>query len=103
MVFLLSWNVAGLSTVVERVHDSYSSSKYNGVGSNKSQKATKKALDGQCRVMAGYFERHGSPDIVCLQEAKIPKHQLKNRAEPRGCANVEGYESFWSCRLDDPS
>jgi exonuclease III len=94
MVFLISWNVAGLSTVVERVHESYSSK--NG------SKATK-ALDGHCRIMAGYFERHGSPDIVCLQEAKIPKHQLKNRSEPRGCAYVEGYESFWSCRLDDPS
>ncbi|CAB9509552.1 lyase [Seminavis robusta] len=101
MVFLFSWNVAGLSTVVHRIHASYSDGAKEGSGS--SSKNQKKGLGGHCRVFAGYFERHASPEIVCLQEAKIPKSQLTNRSEPRGCANVEGYESFWSCRLDDPS
>lgn len=75
-MLILSWNVAGLGTTVNRIHDQYGS-------------------------LSCFFGRHGA-DIVCLQEHKIPKVALQNRAEPRQCAaNCKEYESFWSCCQDD--
>jgi exonuclease III len=55
-----------------------------------------------CPALASFFERHLA-DIVCLQEHKIPKPQLANRTEPRQLSHVPGYESFWSCCVDDSS
>ena len=84
-MLLISWNVAGWNTTVNRIHEHYSSS------------ATKSK---QSSPIAEYFRRHGDPTIVCLQEHKIPHQQLSSRSEPRQAATVPGYESFWSCCLD---
>lgn len=80
-MLILSWNVAGLSTTVLRIHEFYPHD------NNKT-----------C-PLAAYFERHHA-DIVCLQEHKIPKEQLSNRSEPKHASHVPGYESFWGCCVD---
>eukprot|EP00977_Amphora_coffeiformis_P010834 scaffold2536_cov169-Amphora_coffeaeformis.AAC.27 len=85
-MLLISWNVAGWNTTVNRIHEHYSSTA-----------ATKSK---QSSPIADYFRRHGDPTIVCLQEHKIPHQQLSSRSEPRQAATVPGYESFWSCCLD---
>lgn len=84
-MLILSWNVAGLSTTVHRIHDNYRPS--------KDSKHPASAL-------ARFFELHHA-DIVCLQEHKIPRAQLSNRSEPRQSANAPGYDSFWSCCVDE--
>ncbi len=84
-MLILSWNVAGLSTTVNRIHEFYPLS--------DSEKKESKCPLGV------FFERHGA-DIVCLQEHKIPKEQLSNRSEPKRCSHASKYESFWSCCVD---
>ena len=105
MVFLMSWNVAGLSTTANRIQESYGRTNSSKQTNNKRLRTQPPAKNGgggaQCHALADYFERHGSPEIVCLQEHKIPRAQLSNRSEPLNCAHVEGYESFWSCCVDD--
>lgn len=76
---LISWNVAGLGTTVNRIH-----------GHNTKQKD----------AFSKFLKKHGSPDILCLQEHKIPLQQLSSRAEPHRCADLPGYDSFWSCCTD---
>lgn len=88
-MLLISWNVAGWNTTVNRIHENYA---------NKDGKTTSSKLASE--PIAEYFQRHGSPMIVCLQEHKIPHQQLSSRAEPRQAATVPGYESFWSCCVD---
>lgn len=83
-MLIISWNIAGLSTTANRIHDAYRP---------PSAKHPSAAL-------AAYFERHGG-DIICIQEHKIPRPQLTSRSEPRQSSTVEGYESFWSCCVDD--
>lgn len=85
-MIILSWNVAGLSTTVNRIHEFYPLS--------EAEKKEKK----KCPLGA-FFERHYA-DIVCLQEHKIPKEQLSNRSEPKHASHASGYESFWSCCVD---
>lgn len=80
-MLILSWNVAGLSTTVNRIHELYPVAEKN-----------------KCPLGA-FFERHAA-DIVCLQEHKIPKEQLSNRSEPKRASHASGYESFWSCCID---
>eukprot|EP00980_Cylindrotheca_fusiformis_P023817 scaffold11032_cov122-Cylindrotheca_fusiformis.AAC.18 len=82
-MLIVSWNVAGLSTTVNRIYDSY------GKLNNKKPSV----------ALSEYFERHGA-DIVCIQEHKIPLSQLSSRSEPLNCASIENYESFWSCCVD---
>jgi exodeoxyribonuclease III len=88
IMLLISWNVAGLSTTTNRIHESYNVAAANG---KKKQPASS--------ALAEYMGRHGA-DIFCLQEHKIPLSQLSARSEPRGSSTVEGYESFWSCCSD---
>lgn len=83
-MLIVSWNVAGLSTTVNRINEAY--------GNAASKKKPSK-------VLAEYLRRHGA-DICCCQEHKIPLSQLSTRSEPLGCSDVEGYESFWSCCID---
>ena len=105
----MCWNVAGLSTTVNRIQDSYGSSKptakhnsnSNNNNNNSNQQKSATTTPPQCHALSDYFRRHGLPDMVCLQEHKIPRAQLSNRAEPGHCAHLEGYESFWSCCVDD--
>lgn len=89
-MFLISWNVAGLSTTFQRIQADYSAQSTNPTG---------KKLPCN-HSLAYYFERHGSPDIICLQEHKIPLTQLRSRSEPVSASSIEGYESFWSCCVD---
>lgn len=84
-MLIMSWNVAGLSTTVNRIHETYSP-------------ANQKKAPASVALHA-YIQRHGA-DILCLQEHKIPLSQLSDRSEPCGCSTVEGYESFWSCCVD---
>ena len=74
-MLIVSWNVAGLSTTVQRIHESY---KHEG------------------ETAFEHFLKLHQVDILCLQEHKIPNSQLSNRSEPLRCASIEGYESFWS-------
>lgn len=116
-MLILSWNVAGLSTTVNRIHEAYggstlagtatctgSSSKDDENQKNVAAAAAKSAPQQQAQhpstAIASYFQRHGA-DIICLQEHKIPKQQLSSRSEPRHVSNTPGYESFWACCVDD--
>ncbi len=76
-MLLISWNVAGLSTTLQRIHRDYSS-------------------------FSTFLERHGDPDIVCVQEHKIPLSKLSTRSEPYQITStgLPKYESFWSCCTD---
>lgn len=93
----MCWNVAGLSTTVNRIHTSYSLSL--PPPSSSSDPSTKRKRGRSNVVIAEYLKRH-SADIVCFQEHKIPLSQLSSRSEPRACSDIEGYESFWSCCVD---
>lgn len=84
-MLILSWNVAGLSKTVEKIDRQY--------GDEKKRRRDPSAVVGD------FFKRHGA-DIVCIQEAKIPKSLLESRREPLHCAHIEGYESFWSLCID---
>ena len=75
-MLLMSWNVAGLSTTVQRIHEAYKN-------------------EGSATAFEHFLKSH-QVDILCIQEHKIPSSQLSNRSEPFMCASVEGYESFWS-------
>ena len=88
-MLVLCWNVAGLSTTVNRIHASYS---------RQNIPPTKKRSRSNV-VLAEYLKRH-SADVVCIQEHKIPLSQLSSRSEPHTCSEIEGYESFWSCCID---
>lgn len=79
MVLIISWNVAGFSTTIQRISETYHNDNNH-----------ESALDW-------YFGIGHAATIVCLQEHKIPASQLTNRAEPKQAAHVPGYESFWSC------
>jgi len=87
-MLILSWNVAGLGTTVNRIHDKYGS-------------LASFLFDSSAESNNGHG--HGA-DICCLQEHKIPRAALQNRTEPRQCAMASAgqeYESFWSCCQDD--
>jgi len=84
-MLIVSWNVAGLSTTVQRIHDYY--------GSSSTSTKTTVSLSSP---LASFFTRHAA-DIFCIQEHKIPLQQLKNRCEPFQAATLDGWESFWSC------
>ena len=90
-MLVLCWNVAGLSTTVNRIHASYSP--------QNSFPPTKNKRSRSNVVLAEYLKRH-SADVVCIQEHKIPLSQLSSRSEPHACSEIEGYESFWSCCVD---
>ena len=89
-MLILSWNVAGLSTTVNRIHEAYGGStptKADDENQKNVASAAKAAPNNQqaqhpSTSIASYFQRHNA-DIVCLQEHKIPKQQLSSRSEPR--------------------
>ena len=87
-MLVVSWNVAGFSKTVDRIHDAYNPAK------NTKRQNTLASISLQ-----EFMRRHGA-DIFCIQEHKIPLLQLSSRSEPRGCSNVKGYESFWACCVD---
>lgn len=62
----------------------------------------KQSSNACCKALGAFFRQHGA-DIFCVQEHKIPRTQLANKCEPRNAATVEGYESFWSCCVDENS
>jgi len=71
-MFVISWNVAGWSTTRDLICSHYGS-------------------------VDTYFEKHGSPDIVCLQETKIPKEQLSTEGSAmKAGALLQTYTSYWA-------
>src|SRR3569832_2110544 len=103
-MLILSWNVAGLSTTINRIHDSCPSNRQISPESNStSAKPKKSTTSNTCTALATFLQQHGNVDIFCVQEHKIPRTQLSNRCEPRHVSHVPGYESFWSCCVDDNS
>mmetsp|Transcript_11713 Transcript_11713/g.21909 ORF Transcript_11713/g.21909 Transcript_11713/m.21909 type:complete len:612 (-) Transcript_11713:159-1994(-) len=105
-MLLISWNVAGLSTTLNRIDKDYSSSSTLHNTQSALSTATTNATGttgpkrSRCHAFAHFLKLHGDPDILCIQEHKIPLHQLSSRSEPFGCAELDGYESFWSCCVD---
>jgi exonuclease III len=90
-MFLMSWNVAGLGPTLQRIDDDFTI--------DSKGKSSIKSLPRNHSI-SYFLERHGSPDILCIQEHKIPLHQVTSRSEPFGISSLEGYESFWSCCID---
>lgn len=118
---VVSWNIAGLSTTLQRIDSDYgtrSSCQWEKgledpqtdsvvasafVTTSTSRSISKQPPGGsntskppRCHAFSYYLQRHAI-DILCLQEHKIPYKQLSSRSEPMGCSSVPGYESFWSC------
>jgi len=93
---IVSWNVAGLSTTLQRIDADYGAS---SLAKLQQQSGAKPA---RCHAFAYYLQRHAI-DILCIQEHKIPYKQLSSRSEPMGCSSLPGYESFWSCCTDKNS
>lgn len=92
-MFLISWNVAGLSTTLAKIDQDY---KEASIASS----STPASKLSRSHSFSYFLQRHGDPDILCIQEHKIPIKQLASRSEPFGCSEVDGYESFWSCCTD---
>jgi len=123
-MLLVSWNVAGLKPVLQRIHMDYgNAANYSAAATsstgrpNRSTSDTttvenisslQKTINKKCNSgnntsatpidpFAKYLALHGDITILCLQEHKIPHGQLSSRSEPHRCSSVPGYESFWSC------
>jgi exodeoxyribonuclease III len=108
---LVSWNIAGLSTTLQRIDSDYGSSSLSQWETGQTDSQPNSAIYNQpigggaprkpprCHAFSYYLQRH-EIDILCLQEHKIPYKQLSSRSEPMGCSSVPGYESFWSCCTD---
>mmetsp|Transcript_23076 Transcript_23076/g.42388 ORF Transcript_23076/g.42388 Transcript_23076/m.42388 type:complete len:605 (+) Transcript_23076:131-1945(+) len=96
-MLIVSWNVAGLKPALQRIQTDYSTVTSDNT---KSKSAT---ASSSSHPFANYLKLHGSIDILCLQEHKIPLTQLSNRSEPHRCSMVDGYESFWSCATGQKS
>lgn len=93
-MFLISWNVAGLSTTLNKIDKDYAHA------SSSNTTSTSSAKPNRTHAFSHYLKLHGDPDILCIQEHKIPLSQLSSRSEALGCSSIEGYESFWSCCVD---
>ncbi|KAL7551181.1 hypothetical protein ACHAWF_014390 [Thalassiosira exigua] len=89
-MLIVSWNVAGLRPALQRIKDDYG----EAGGANSAAAAPSAAAP---HPLARYLSRHASPAIFCVQEHKVPRSLLVDRAEPHRCAEVPGHESFWSC------
>jgi len=93
-MLVMSWNVASLATLVDRIHESYNPAR---------EDTRKRSRQVPASVALQEFMRRHGADIYCFQEHKIGLPKLKSRADPRGCSMVEGYESFWSCCVENGS
>jgi len=94
---LISWNVAGLSTTLQRIQRDYNS---QSISEREKRPHQKREKLPQNHAFSYFLSRHGSPDILCIQEHKISRSQLSSRSEMLGASTLEGYESFWSCCTD---
>lgn len=88
-MFLICWNVAGLSTTLQRINRDYSKP--------TNDKTNPKTNPQKHHAFSHFLKKHGDPDIVCIQEHKIPLKQLSSRSEPYQCTSIPNYDSFWSC------
>ena len=93
-MLLISWNVAGLNTTLARIDKDFKSASLATTPEISANKRTRS------HAFSYYLKRHGDPDILCIQEHKIPLKQLSSRSEPFGCSSLEGYDSFWACCVD---
>lgn len=94
---IVSWNVAGWATTVNRINEHYQPP---SISSDKNASNGKSRKLHPAAALQHFFQLHQAT-IVCLQEHKIPTTQLKNRAEPCQASSIPGYESFWSCCVDE--
>ena len=94
-MLIVSWNVAGWATTVNRINQCYKPPPDAAASCS-----TKKRKLHPAAAVKHFIERHQA-DILCLQEHKIQKQQLSNRSEPCQASSVPGFESFWSCCVDE--
>lgn len=100
---IVSWNVAGLSTTLQRIHSDYGASSLEQINQQPGRASKSASIKPpRCHAFSYFLQRHGI-DILCIQEHKIPLKQLSSRAEPMGCSSVPGYEAFFSCCNDNNS
>lgn len=97
---IVSWNVAGLSTTLQRIGADYNAASLTQL--NQQSDSSKSGKPPRCHTFSYFLYRHAI-DILCVQEHKIPYKQLSSRSEPMGCSSVPNYESFWSCCTDKNS
>ena len=106
-MLILSWNVAGLSTTLQRIHSDYNVINESGTSKTSFQtnatqgenQAKKKNSIG-AQFLTNYFSLHQA-DIICFQEHKISTSTITSRNEPFSCCTATpGYESYWSCCVD---
>ena len=119
-MLIVSWNVAGLKPALQRIHSDYCSGGGGGGGGDivrndddnnctaasstmttSTMTTTKRKIDDH--PFSTFQRRHGSIDVLCLQEHKIPHKSLSDRSEPHRCADIPGYESYWGCVTDAKS
>ena len=100
-MLIISWNVAGLSTTLDRINASYNpaTNTTTSVDGNDKNPAGKKRKRSPTDAFLCFMNRH-QVDVLCVQEHKIPISQLSTRKEPFLCSTVDGFESFWSCCVD---
>jgi exonuclease III len=84
--------------------DSLNNNNNNNTKKNDAKTKTKKSAIKQpqqpqhkAHALEYYLDRHGGIDILCMQEHKIPKHQLSSRSEPFSCASLPNYDTYWAC------
>eukprot|EP00397_Hematodinium_sp_SG-2012_P041136 GEMP01045238.1.p1 GENE.GEMP01045238.1~~GEMP01045238.1.p1 ORF type:complete len:511 (+),score=94.34 GEMP01045238.1:156-1688(+) len=71
-MLLFSWNVAGWSTTYEIICQHYGS-------------------------FENYFDKHGRPSVICLQETKIPRGNLQTSGLAKNAgACPTGWKSYWA-------
>jgi exonuclease III len=73
LLHIVSWNVAGLATTLQRLAELYPQ---------------------ESNALEYFLERHDM-DFLCLQEHKIPLTQLSHRLHKQ-IVDLERYDSFWS-------
>ena len=125
-MLIVSWNVAGLKPALQRIHSDYCSDNSGDAGdvvcnnddsnsttastmttttmtTTKRKSSSNSSTSSTNHPFVTFLQKHGSIDIFCVQEHKIPYKALSDRSEPHHCADIPGYESYWSCVSDNKS
>ena len=124
-MLIVSWNVAGLKPALQRIHSDYcgggggggdivrndddnnctaaSSTMTTSTMTTTKRRSSSSTSSNDDHPFSTFLRRHGSIDVLCLQEHKIPHKSLSDRSEPHRCADIPGYESYWGCVTDTKS
>lgn len=89
-MLIFSWNVAGLSTTLKRIESDYAVTADHDDVTLASSSST---------ALARWLRRHHDPDVVCLQEHKIPLAVVSSSSSGGGL-DLPDREAFWSCTVD---